>query len=142
CSGGGGAIAVVGARGGSPATGVELVRRHLGDDGTEDLVELLRDWERWAAELLESHVSFPVLAFYRSQHDNQSWVAGMTALLDTCSLILAVVRTDCQRQARLTFAMARHAVADLSRVLNSPPRASEPDRLPEEGLARLRAELE
>jgi hypothetical protein len=135
-------IALLDARAGSPPTAVELLRRHIGDGSGDALVELLRDWERWAAELLESHVSFPVLAFYRSQHDNQSWVAGMTALLDSCALILAVVKTDCRRQARLTFAMARHAVADLSRVLNAPPRSPEPDRLPSDALARLRAELE
>jgi Ion channel len=134
-------IALLDARAGSPPTAGELLRRHLGDGGNDALVDLLRDWERSAAELLESHVSFPVLAFYRSQHDNQSWVAGLTCLLDACSLILAVVQTDCQRQARLTFAMARHAVADMARVLNAEPRAAEPDRLGAEGLARLRREL-
>jgi len=135
-------IALLDARAGSPPTAVELLRRHLGTGGTEDLHALLRDFERWAAELLESHVSFPVLAFYRSQHDNQSWVTGITALLDTCALLLAVVKTDCQRQAKLTFAMARHAVADLARVLNTHPRSPEPDRLRADALARLRRELE
>jgi len=135
------AIALLDARAGSPPTAVELLRRHLGEGGAEDLHALLRDFERWAAEVLESHVSFPVLAFYRSQHDNQSWVAGMTALLDACALIRAVVKTDCQRQAKLTFAMARHAVADLARVLRTRPRPPEPDRLPAASLARLRREL-
>ena len=82
-----------------------------------------------------------MLAFYRSQHDNQSWVAGMTALLDSCALILSVVDTDCRRQARLTFAMARHAVADMCRVLNAAPAAPDPDRLPDADLARLRDRL-
>jgi hypothetical protein len=135
------AIALLDARAGSPPTAVELLRRHLGDGGAEDLHALLRDFERWAAELLESHVSFPVLAFYRSQHDNQSWVAGMTALLDACALIRAIVKTDCQRQAKLTFAMARHAVGDLARVLRTRPRTPDPDRLPPAALARLRREL-
>jgi hypothetical protein len=134
-------IALLDARAGSPPTAVALLERHLGDGGADALVELLRDWERWAAELLESHVSFPVLAFYRSQHDNQSWVAGMTALLDSCALVLSVVDTDCRRQAKLTFAMARHAVADLCQVLNSGPLAPGPDRLPASDLARLREGL-
>jgi hypothetical protein len=134
-------IALLDARAGSPPTAFELLRRHLGDGGADALVELLRDWEHTSAELLESHVSFPVLAFYRSQHDNQSWVAGMTALLDSCSLILSVVDTDCRRQARLTFAMARHAVTDLARVLNATPVAPDPDRLPAADLERLRAQL-
>jgi len=135
-------IALLDARAGSPPTAAELLRRHLGDGGSDALVDLLRDWERWAAELLESHVSFPVLAFYRSQHDNQSWVAGMTAMLDSCALILTVVDTDCRRQARLTFAMAHHAVADMCRVLDTKPRPPEPDRLPPETRARLRERLE
>jgi hypothetical protein len=134
-------IALLDARAGSPPTAFELLRRHLGDGGHDALVELLGDWEHTAAELLESHVSFPVLAFYRSQHDNQSWVAGMTALLDSCALILSVVDTDCRRQARLTFAMARHAVADMCRVLATTPGAPEPDRLPAADLARLRDRL-
>ncbi len=134
-------IALLDARAGSPPTAAELLRRHLGDGGSDALVDLLRDWERWAAELLESHVSFPVLAFYRSQHDNQSWVAGMTAMLDSCALILSVVDTDCRRQARLTFAMARHAVADMCRVLDTKPGRPEPDRLPAEMRARLRERL-
>ncbi|HEY1433884.1 MAG TPA: potassium channel family protein [Thermoanaerobaculia bacterium] len=134
-------IALLDARAGSPPTAVELLRRHLGDGGEDALMELLRDWEHTSAELLESHVSFPVLAFYRSQHDNQSWVAAMTALLDACALILAVVDTECRRQAKLTFAMARHAVADLARVLNSPPPTAGPDRLSPAELARLREQL-
>ncbi len=134
-------IALLDARAGSPPTAAELLRRHLGDGGSDALVDLLRDWERWAAELLESHISFPVLAFYRSQHDNQSWVAGMTAMLDSCALVLSVVDTDCRRQARLTFAMARHAVADMCRVFDTKPRAPEPDRLPSEARTRLRERL-
>ena len=68
---------------------------------------LLAEWERWAAELLESHVSYPVLSYYRSQHDNQSWVAALTMILDTSALLIAgEARTA---TARLTFAMAHHA---------------------------------
>ena len=135
------AIALLDARAGSPPTALELLRRHTGDDSDDALAELLRDWEKWSAELLESHVSFPVLAFYRSQHDNQSWVAAMTALLDTCALLLAFVDTKCRRQARMTFAMARHAVADMGRVLDRKPASPNPDRLPPAELVRLREAL-
>jgi hypothetical protein len=134
------AIALLDARAGSPPTALELLRRHIGD-GDNALAELLRDWEKWSAELLESHVSFPVLAFYRSQHDNQSWVAALTALLDTCALLLAVVDTNCRRQARMTFAMARHAVADMRIVLDRDPITAGPDRLPPAELVRLREAL-
>jgi hypothetical protein len=125
-------ITLLDARAGSPPTAAELLRRHGIDRAADALVELLGDWEKWSAQLLESHVSFPVLAFYRSQHDNQSWVAAMTALLDTCALVLATAdqrEKRLVRQARLTFAMARHAVADMCRVLGRQPAPPKPERL-------------
>jgi Ion channel len=132
-------IALLDARAGSPPTAAELIRRHGLQSNDGALVDLLREWERWSAELLESHVSFPVLAFYRSQHDNQSWVAGLTAMLDACSLLVAYEdRLDpgLTRQARLTFAMARHAVADMCRVLGRAALPIERDRLPAAVVAR------
>ena len=95
-------------------------------------------WERWSAELLEGHLSYPVLAYFRSQHDNQSWLAALTAILDTCSLLMSVLEGGCPRQAELTFAMARHAVIDLSLVFRTKPQEPKPDRLPMEKLAELR----
>jgi hypothetical protein len=67
-------ISLLDARAGSPSTAAQLLGRHS-HDGGDDLRKLLDDWERWSAELLESHVSFPVLSYFRSQHDNQSWVS-------------------------------------------------------------------
>src|SRR5437867_8107342 len=61
-------ISLLDARAGSPPTAARLLHRHFRHGG-EDLRDLLRDWERWSAELLESHVSFPVLSYFRSQHD-------------------------------------------------------------------------
>ena len=134
-------ISLLDARAGSPPTAGELLRRH-GNDMNE-LRQLLYDWEHWSAELLESHLSYPVLAYFRSQHTNQSWLAALTAILDTCALIKAGMIKDCSmRQAQLTFAMARHAVADLAQIF---ARSREPvaalDRLPPASLAALREML-
>jgi hypothetical protein len=134
-------IALLDARAGSPPTAAELLRRHGSAEGAEALTALFREWERWSAELLESHVSFPVLAYYRSQHDNQSWVAALTTILDVCSLIVSGIEGAPTRDARLAFAMARHAVVDLARVFNQDPRAPQPDRLPEAELGRLKQAL-
>ena len=123
-------ISLLDARGGSPAAAVELLRRHGHGHGMESLPDLLRDWERWAAGLLESHVSYPVLVYFRSQHDNQSWLASLTTILDTCALVIHGVGGSAGWQAQLTFAMARHAVVDLAQILSSAPRPPEPDRLP------------
>jgi hypothetical protein len=128
-------ISLLDARAGSPPSAGELLRRLAAARGLAGAGPLLAQWERWAAELLESHLSFPMLSYYRSQHENQSWVGALTAILDTSALLLAGVDGPDGYQARLTFAMARHAAVDLALGLRTPPPA--PDRLPAADLARL-----
>ena len=131
-------ISMLDARAGSPPTAAELLVRLAGRseglDRTDVLDEVLRDWERWSAELLESHISYPVLSFFRSQHSNQSWLGALTTMLDVTSLILIGIEGMHPGQARLTFAMARHAAVDLAQVVNAryDPQAAE--RLPEADL--------
>jgi Ion channel len=134
-------ISLLDARAGSPPTAAEMLRRHGHERGMEALRQLLHEWERWSAEFLEGHLSYPVLAYFRSQHDNQSWLAALTAILDTCALVMAGVEGACERQAELTFAIARHAVVDLSLVFRTPPRGAAHDRLPPEKLDELRSFL-
>ena len=134
-------ISLLDSRAGTPPTAGELLRRHSYKGGQNALHDLLKDWERWSAELMESHLSYPVLAYFRSQHDNQSWIASLTAILDTCALVLVGVEGACERQAELTFAIARHAVVDLSQVFGTPPRALLQDRLPTADLLRIRDTL-
>ncbi len=116
-----GSIALLDARAGSPPTASELLRRHASDGGNDALVALLAEWERWSAEMLESHISYPLLCYFRSQHDNQSWLSSVTAILDTCAVLLSIVDCSACRQARLTFAMARHTVVDLLLVFAMEP---------------------
>jgi hypothetical protein len=134
-------ISLLDSRAGTPPTAGELLRRHAYDGGQEALHELLKDWELWSAELMESHLSYPVLAFFRSQHDNQSWIASLTAILDACALLKVGIAGACERQADLTFAIARHAVVDLSQVFGTSPRPLPFDRLPPEDLRRIRETL-
>ena len=118
------------ARAGSPPTASEMLRRHAESDGLDKLDELLRTWEIWGAELLESHLSYPMLAYYRSQHDDQSWLGALAAIMDTCALILIGVEDLKPLQARMTFAMARQVVVELIRSLDLPSaRPVGPDRL-------------
>lgn len=131
-------ISLLDSRAGTPPTAGELLRRHAYPQGTEALRALLKDWEFWAAELMESHLSYPVLAYFRSQHDNQSWIAALTAILDACALLKVGIDDACQRQAELTFAIARHAAVDLSQVFKTPPRALPQNRLAAEDLRRIR----
>jgi len=134
-------IVLLDARAGSPPTASELLRRHTGAGGSEPLERLLHDWERSTADILESHVSYPVVAYFRSQHTNESWLAALTAILDSCSLLLSCIENSSTRQARLTFAMCRHTVVDLAQLFGAAPPKNVPDRLPAEELARLRTSL-
>jgi len=139
-------ISMLDARAGSPPTAEELLVRLAGrteDPGVSQSVldEVLRDWERWAAELLEAHISYPVLSFFRSQHSNQSWLAALTTMLDVSSLVLTGIEGVQPGQAKLTFAMARHAAVDLAQVVNARYDASYPDRLPDAEFAALRNSL-
>jgi len=134
-------ISLLDARAGSPPSAGELLRRLADTRSLAHVNPLLAEWERWAAELLESHLSFPVLRFYRSQHDNQSWLAALTMILDTSAFIISNVESADSCQARLTFAMARHAAVDLVLVSQKPPRTPDVDRLPAADLNRLRESL-
>jgi hypothetical protein len=124
-------------RAGSPPTAAELLRRHTYPGAEQALSVLLTEWERWSAELLESHISYPQLCYFRSQHSNQSWLAALTAILDTSALMIAGIQGYEARQAQLTFAMARHAMVDLSQILSLRPLHDAPDRLPAERYEKL-----
>jgi hypothetical protein len=135
-------ISLLDARAGSPPSAGELLRRLADARSLTGVGPLLVEWERWAAELLESHLSFPVLRYYRSQHDNQSWLAALTMILDTSAFLIASGDAAHGYQARLTFAMARHAAVDLVLVSQTPLLPPESDRLPPADLARLREALQ
>ncbi|MGA7366279.1 MAG: potassium channel family protein [Candidatus Sulfotelmatobacter sp.] len=117
-------ISMLDARAGSPPTASELLIRLAGSSENPAIDQLvldgvLRDWERWASELLESQISYPVLSFFRSQHSNQSWLGALQTMLDVTSLLIMGVDGIHPGQARLTFAMARHAAVDLAQVVNA-----------------------
>lgn len=134
-------ISLLDARAGSPPTAGELLHRLAQARNLDAIGPFIVEWERWSAELLESHLSFPVVSYYRSQHDNQSWVGALTMILDTSSLLIAAVDSTHRHQARLTFAMARHAAVDLSLVFHIEALPSHGDRLPPADFDRLRAWL-
>jgi ABC-type multidrug transport system fused ATPase/permease subunit len=131
-------ISMLDARAGTPPTAVELLRRHQEAQSIESLHQLLRDWESWAADLLESHLSYPVLCYFRSQHDNQSWLAALSTVLDACSLVMVGIDGMPKWQAQLTFKMARHTIVDIAQIFNAAPSRGDGQRLTDERLAQLR----
>ena len=129
-------------RAGSPPSACELLRQHGHHGDARDLDQLLLDFEHWAAEVLESQLSYPILCLYRSQHRDQSWLATLTTILDACALLIVGLDGLDSRQAPVTFAMARRAMIDIAHMFGHSRHGFEvlnpPDRLPPDALARLR----
>lgn len=135
-------ISLLDARAGSPSSAAEMLRRHGESGHLHDLNQILHEWEHWSAELLESHLSYPVLCYFRSQHDNQSWLSSTTTILDTCALVMLGVEGIPTWQAKLTFAMARHAVVDIAQIFGASPASAESStRLAHGDLERIREVL-
>jgi hypothetical protein len=132
-------ISLLDARAGSPPTAAELLIRF---GKCPQLEDIFRDWERWAAELLESHISYPPLGFFRSQHINQSWLGALTMMLDASALVLAGIDGIPEEPAKLTFAVARHAMVDLAQLVNAQYDPLAPVRLDAEQLLKLRQTLQ
>ncbi len=134
-------ISLLDSRAGSPPSATEMLARLGCCPEPAVLDRIFRDWERWSADLLSSHISYPVLCFFRSQHSNQSWLGALTAMLDVTSLVLAGIDGIPKEQAKLTFAMARHAVVDLAQVVSAQYDPHMTDRLPPPDLEKLRKTL-
>jgi hypothetical protein len=134
-------ISLLDARAGSPPSATEMLRRHYRTQRIEELVQFMREWERWGAELLESHLSYPVLTYYRSQHERQSWLAALTTVLDSCALFIVGFENISAPTLRNTFAIARHAAVDLAQVYGTPPMNPTLNRLSPEDFARMRNSL-
>ena len=135
-------ISLLDARAGSPPSASQVLVRLSQAHSVEALAPFLAEWERWAADVLESQLSYPVLSYYRSQHDNQSWLAALTAVLDTCALLIVGVKNIDSYQAQLTFAMARHTMVDLALVFKLSRPETAVERLNPTQLRQLRDHLQ
>jgi hypothetical protein len=100
-------------RAGSPPSGPELLHR-MGSAGVaSSLHGLFAEWERWVADVLESHMSYPILTWFRSPHDNTSWVTSLGSVLDAATLLLTAVEDEPDERAILMYGTGVHAVEDL-----------------------------
>lgn len=113
-------IVTLDARAGAPPSGVTLLETTAKYGLRDDLPRLLGEWEKWAAEVLDSHLAFPILTYFRSSHDNESWVSALGAVLDAATLLLTTVDDEGRGPAKMMFAMGVHLVEDLSRYFHVP----------------------
>ena len=134
-------LTILDAWAGSPPAAAEILCR-LGRSGNLSKVdEFLKHWDYWCAEVMESHLSHEAVAYFRSQHERQSWVSALTTLLDLSALIKVGIDGVPTWRAHLTFAIARRTAVALTQALNARPVRST-DRLPPDELAAMRRELE
>jgi hypothetical protein len=129
-------------RAGQPPSAIKFLHRYTGTDRSEILRGNLREGERWMAEILQTHLSHPVLSFYRAQHWGQSWLPSVTTLLDACALLIAGGEGIPREQARLTYRMGLHLLKDLTEALVISVDPECRPRLAETDLPALRAALE
>jgi hypothetical protein len=125
---------------GSPPSAAEILRRVAASGDVSHLDAFFADWEQWCSDVLESHLSYPAIAYFRSQHQRQSWVSALTTVLDVAALVKVGIKGVPPWRAHLAFAIARHAAVDLAQVLAKPMALAE-DRLPPHELSALRYEL-
>jgi hypothetical protein len=108
-------IVTLDARAGAPPSGVSLLETTAKYGLDKDLPRLFAEWEKWAAEVLDSHLAYPLLAYFRSSHDNESWVSALGAVLDATTLVLTTVVDGPRGPAKMMFSLGTHLVEDLGR---------------------------
>jgi hypothetical protein len=136
------AVSQLDPRAGSPPTAGALLVRSGERGGWPELDAYLEEWENWAAELMETQLSYPALGYFRSQHVNQNWLAALTTVVDACAFSIAYAPSGQARAAELTYAIGRHALADLAYALRAPVAKTVRERLPRDDLAELVSRLE
>lgn len=105
-------VVSIAARAGAPPSGVGLLSIAADASIVKDLPALMRSAEMWCASVMETHLAYPILAYFRSSHDEQSWVGTLGTLLDTAVLLITTVKADVG-EARILYNIARHATRDL-----------------------------
>jgi Ion channel len=111
-------VVTLDARAGAPPSGVSLLEASAKLGLKEDLARIFEEWEKWSAEVLDSHMAYPLLAYFRSSHDNESWISALGAVLDAATLVLTTVVDVPRGPAQMMYAMGRHTVEDLARFFS------------------------
>jgi hypothetical protein len=98
---------------GAPPSGVQLLEASAGDGMTRQLEKVFDEWRVWTADVLESHLAYPVLTYFRSSHDNEAWLNSFGAVMDAAVLVLTAIEGGPAAPAKLMVKVGGHFVADL-----------------------------
>ena len=123
------AVVVLEAGAGAPPSGLTLLETYARAGIMADLSHVFRDWQAWAAEVLDSHLAYPILAYFRSSHDNDSWISSLGAVMDAATLVLTTIEDGPKAWAKLSRAVGGHCIEDLVLYFGLPV-------VPEVGLER------
>jgi hypothetical protein len=104
------------ARAGSPPSAVAMLETYAKLDMLDDLPRTFREWEVWCAELLDSHIAYPILTFFRSSHDNASWISALGCVMDAATLVMTTVEGIAIGPAKTMEALGRHFIEDVGRL--------------------------
>jgi hypothetical protein len=110
-------VVTLSARAKAPPSAVTLLETYARLDLVDELPALFASWEAWEAEVLDSHVAYPLLGYFRSSHDNVSWLSALGAVLDACALVLTTIEGIPRGQAELTKRAGAHLVEDIGNIL-------------------------
>lgn len=107
-------VVTLSARAKSPPSAATLLETYARLEMVDELPALFAEWERWTAEVLDSHVAYPLLGYFRSSHDNVSWISALGAVLDAAALVLTTIRGVPRGQAEITKRVGDHLVEDIT----------------------------
>lgn len=107
-------VVTLSARAKSPPSAATLLENYARLELVDELPKLFAEWELWTAEVLDSHVAYPLLGFFRSSHDNVSWISSLGAVLDAAALVLTTIRGVPRGQAEITKRVGAHLVEDIT----------------------------
>jgi len=117
-------VLVLDSRAGVPPSGVRLLETYGRANIVDELATMFLQFELWTAEMLDSHLAYPILPYFRSSHDGQSWVSALGAVLDAATLLTTAIpehaaqHNDLLRKGRagaeMIYSIGCHAIVDLT----------------------------
>ena len=119
-------VTTLDARAGAPPSGITMLETYARLGLWDDLRRTLADWEEWSARVLDTHVAYPILVYFRSSHDGESWIGAIGAVLDAAVLMATAVEAgpDGQPvprgQAVMTIKGGAHLVEDVGNFFGFP----------------------
>jgi len=108
-------VVVLDGRGSAPPSGVSLLETHAKLHLVDDLPRLFESGQTWCAEVLDTHLAYPVLCYFRSSHVDVSWFSALGALLDAATLIMSTVEDIPRGHAALLHSVGSHLTHDLAK---------------------------